>query len=359
LVTSEAAPDSWHRRFEAAGAKLEVINYERGLLPYARGLRQVIRKDSIRTAHIRYFTASTALPWLVRLLGVRDIVLTDAESGVLGQVWWRGALLRLRARAVTYPVCRFVAISEFVKRRLVSLGIADERIVVIHNAVDTRHFRPDSDAKSQWRRRWAIPAGDVVLATASALEPRKNIATILESVALLTRRGVAVRLFIAGEGSLRTELERLSERLGIADRTYWLGYIATPRDLLLAADVFVLSSVGEAFGNVLAEAMACGVPIVASRSGGIAEVIDDGETGLLVPPGTPSAFAEAIETLVRNPVLSQEVATRARERVKERFGLTEFAAKTMSVYEAMWDGKMIPRVDAPARLRTPKGPASK
>jgi hypothetical protein len=98
LVTSEGAPDSWRQRFEAAGARLEAINYERGLLRYARGLRRVIRKYSIRTAHIRYFTAFTVLPWLVRLLGVRDIVPTDAESGLVGPVWWKATLLRLRAR---------------------------------------------------------------------------------------------------------------------------------------------------------------------------------------------------------------------------------------------------------------------
>jgi glycosyltransferase involved in cell wall biosynthesis len=101
------------------------------------------------------------------------------------------------------------------------------------------------------------------------------------------------------------------------------------------------------------------VPIVASRSGGIAEVVDDGQTGLLVPPGTPSAFAEAIEALVRNPVLRQELATRARERVKERFGLPEVAAKSMSVYEAVWGGKMGLQVDVPVRLPSPKRPASK
>jgi glycosyltransferase involved in cell wall biosynthesis len=96
--------------------------------------------------------------------------------------------------------------------------------------------------------------------------------------------------------------------------------------------------------------MACGVPIVASRSGGIVEIIEEGVTGLLAPPGASSVFAEAVETMVKNPRRRQEMAGRARADVKERFGLAEFAAKTMRVYESMWAGNKSPRPGTPVRL---------
>jgi glycosyltransferase involved in cell wall biosynthesis len=350
LVTSKEVPVSSRRRFEAAGAKLEVIDYEKGVLSYAWALRRVIRRHSIGTVHVRYFTCYSAVPWVARLLGIQDIVLTDAESGVLKDAWWTGWLLRLRARSCMLPVRRVIAISEFVKRRLVGLGIAAAKIAVIHNGVDSAHFLPRNTTRPSWLKRFGIPEEDVILSTIAVLEPRKHIRTILEAVAILVGRRVGVRLFIAGEGSERAELERLSVRLGIHDRTYWLGYVAEPRDVLEASDVFLLASIGEAFGNVLAEAMGCGVPNVASQSGGIVEVIEEGQTGFLVRPETPGAFADAIETLVRNPGLRQEMAKLARERVKERFGLTEFAVKTMNVYESMWSGKVSPRAGAPAQL---------
>ena len=102
-----------------------------------------------------------------------------------------------------------------------------------------------------------------------------------------------------------------------------------------ASDIFLLASVGEAFGNVLTEAMACGAPVVASRSGGIEEIVVDGETGLLVPPRSSAAFADAIEKLATDPQLRNEMGRRARERVLEAFTLDQFVEKTIRVYETI------------------------
>ena len=276
-------------------------------------------------------------------------MLTDAESGILRSSW-KSCVLRLRTLVATYPVSRFVAISEFVKQRLMSLGIREEQIAVIHNGIDAQQFSSDPVLKAEWTRRWNIPDGDLVLATICALEPRKDVPTLLESVALLTRRGIKVHLFVAGEGSLRAKLERLSDRLGTSGQIHWLGYLASPRELLSGADIFVLSSVGEAFGNVLAEAMACGLPVVASRSGGIGEVIEEGKVGLLAPPGVPSAFTDAVEILAKDPELRRRMGRCAQECARQRFGLTGFTEKTLGVYESIWHGSRSRSPRAPGRV---------
>jgi glycosyltransferase involved in cell wall biosynthesis len=104
-----------------------------------------------------------------------------------------------------------------------------------------------------------------------------------------------------------SDLKRLGEQLGVADRICWLGNVAEPKALLQASDIFLLASVGEAFGLVLAEAMACGVPIVGSRSGSLTEVVEEERTGLLAPPHDAAGFADSIEHLAQDRRLRQEM----------------------------------------------------
>jgi len=342
IVTSEDAPEQSRRRFAEAGAKLETINFEKGVLEYGRMLRRLIHKHSIGTIHIRFFTCYTAVPWIARLLGVRYIVFTDAEPGMLRAVGWRKRALQLRAKFFTLPVSRLIAISEFVKKRLLGVGIREDKIVVIHNAIDVDHYRPDPEAKRIWMELRSLPLGEFVLTTVSFLLPHKEIETLLEAVALLSQRGSRVRFFIAGKGPLRAELEQLSRELGIADQTYWLGYVEDLRPVLQASDVFLLASPGEGFGNVTAEAMACGVPAIVTQSGGSGVVVSDGETGFLLPAPTAQAFAAAIETLAKDTALRQKMGKQARARVKEHFGLAEFAARTMDVYDSIWSDMVRP-----------------
>src|SRR5262249_25104776 len=118
----------------------------------------------------------------------------------------------------------------------------------------------------------------------------------------LARRGLAVRLLMAGSGPMRTSLERLAAELGISENVCWLGHREKLQSVLQGVDVFLHTTKGEAFGNVLVEAMACGIPVVATRSGAAAEVIEEAATGLLVDPGVGEAerAADAIQSLWEN-----------------------------------------------------------
>ena len=228
VVTSEPLPDLLASRYCAAGTQLEVIKYGKGVAHCLIELRRVVKEHSITMVYIRHFNAFTGLPWLVWALGVRDIVLSDAEGGLLRATSWKKALLRFRMRLLTHPTTRLTAISHFVKRRLVDLGIREDKIEVIYNGVDTRRFCPNPEARAEWARRFPIRRDEVILATASALLPIKDIPSIVESLGLIISRGVSARLFVAGEGPLRAELEELSRKLGLAERIYWLGYVDDP-----------------------------------------------------------------------------------------------------------------------------------
>ena len=130
-------------------------------------------------------------------------------------------------------------------------------------------------------------------------------------------------------------LKEMSRQLNLEDRIHWLGNVPDPKKLLQSSDVFVLASVGEAFGLVLAEAMACGVPIVGSRSGSLPEVVADGLTGFLVTPMIATGFADAIERLARDKNLREEMNSHAIARVRKEFPLEKAVAETIRIYESL------------------------
>jgi glycosyltransferase involved in cell wall biosynthesis len=333
LVHSAELPSEVKERFAGAGAVLATLNHHQG--DYLTRLGNLVRDHRIELAHVRFFDYFSLVPWLLRLRGVRCIVFTDANGGEWNPRRFTRHLLRLRARVMSWPIARLIAVSAFVKNRLVSVGIEAGRIVVIHNGVDPERFRPDAHARSGLAARYSIAPDELVVTTLGVLLPIKNVNVVLEACAAAVARGVRARLFVAGDGPLRSELEMHGNQLGLAGRVHWLGHLPDPTALLQSTDVFVLASVGEAFGNVLAEAMACGVPVVASRSGGIGEVVEDNATGYLVPPRTPEAFADAIERLGKNRELRQVMGSRAIDRVRHLFNVDRTVEETIRVYQSI------------------------
>jgi len=305
------------------------------MVHYYRALRGLVKTFSVTTAHILFFDYFSFVPWIARLCGIRRVIYEMQNSGEFRATSWRKWLLRLRTKAMTRPVTRVIAISEFVKRQLVAAGVSERKLVVRYLGVDTERFVPDRQARRQWAEQFSIRSDEVIVSTVSYLRPFKNPKVLVEAWQELRKRDVSARLFVAGDGDMLPDLKGLAERLGVANRVHWLGNVADPKALLQASDIFVLASVGEAFGLVLAEAMACGLPVVGSRSGSIMEVVEDGRTGLLCTPLDAIAFAEAIERLGRDVPLRTEMAARAVTRVRERFTVDIAVEKTIDIYRGL------------------------
>lgn len=169
-------------------------------------------------------------------------------------------------------------------------------------------------------------SGPAQLFCCARLHPAKGHDTLLQALALLRQRGIDARLRIAGDADpahdhYRAHLQSLARQLDIAHAAHWLGAIAEPMVAreLERAQVFVLASRAEPLGVSLMEAMAAGLPVVATSAGGVPELIRDGVDGLLVPPGQPPALADAIERVLRDPALAHRLADSARQRVRESF----------------------------------------
>jgi glycosyltransferase involved in cell wall biosynthesis len=335
LVFARKLPTEIQARYDRAGVATATINYANGPAYYYKELGKLIQKQSIERVHIIFFDYFRAIAWLARLRGLKSIIYEMGNGGVFRARSWRQKLLHVRNRVMTAPMVRIIAISDYIKGQLVEGGVPAEKIVVRHLGIDTARFQPDPSAREHWAKEFSIEPNETILSTVSYLRPIKSPEIIVQACGLLAQRGVPVRLLVGGDGEMLEELKQLSAKLGISERTHWLGLVTDPLSLLQASDLFLLATVGEAFGLVLAETMACGVPVVGSRAGAIPEVVKDGETGLLVHPRDPVALADGIEMLVRDKLLRQKMAGAAIARVRANFTIEKTVQETLSIYDSL------------------------
>jgi glycosyltransferase involved in cell wall biosynthesis len=338
LVFSEEIPDELRKRYLANGIEVApAINYEKGVFTYYRELGKIIRNYFVTVVHIAFFNYFSLVPWLARLSGVRYVVYHERNPGVLRAKSWKKRLLQIRGCVVALPMTRVAAISQFVQQQLIEVGVPGRKISLVYNGIDVRRYSPDPSAKGRLINEFSIRPDEITLATLSYLDrPHKNIDVVIEACRQLVKRRVVVRLLVIGDGEMRGELEALAEKLGVADRIHWLGHIFDPVPILQGCDVFLMVATGEGFGLALAEAMACGAAAVAARSGALSEIVEDGKSGLLVPPRDAAALADAIEKLAEDENLRRQMAERAVERVRRHFTVEASIEKMMNVYESMW-----------------------
>jgi glycosyltransferase involved in cell wall biosynthesis len=212
-------------------------------------------------------------------------------------------------------VDRFVAVSAAVADGLVGQGIARKRVAVIPNGIDMAALQEAA----------AAPLGQVLaparwrIGYAGRLEPIKGCEHFIRAAALLAENHPDAAFYVAGTGSLAAELDALAASLGLADRMAFVGYVDSLAPLLAQTDVVVVPSLSEAFGLTAAEALALGVPVVATAVGGLPEIVVDGETGLLVPPADAEAIAAAVSRLLGDPELARRLGSAGAERVGEQF----------------------------------------
>jgi len=214
---------------------------------------------------------------------------------------------QVRVQALAHRLATHVtAVSEAVADTAVALGVPRARVTVIPNGVDTARFE---GVTSVDREALGVNGGRPVVGSIGCLAPRKDYGNLLEALAQLARRGLEPYVVLVGDGPERARLESQAATLGLGGRVRFLGERSDVERLLPAMDVFVLPSREEGIPNALLEAMAAGRPAVATAVGGTPEVMRGGETGWLVPPGSPEALAAALAEALEQP---QEAARRAR-----------------------------------------------
>lgn len=232
---------------------------------------------------------------------------------------------------------RIVAVSDNVGRVLIKrYQIDPEKIIVINYGIDLDRFSPSEETRKATRQKLGIQEGERIILFLSLISKQKGADIILKALNAL-KHEPNLRLIIAGDGEYLNETKLLTKSLDLESKVLFPGFIENEiaGNYYNAADIFVFPTLRfESFGIVLAEAMACGKPVIASDIGSIPNVIDQGINGILVQPGNPNDLARQISRFLNDPELIQRLSRNAKQKAAERFGLESMIEKTERVLES-------------------------
>jgi len=241
------------------------------------------------------------------------------------------------------------------QQMLIERGLPREKIRVIYNGINLDRLSINREAATGIRAAIAANKDVTIAGMLASLTPAKGHATAIRAMATLRERRPDLRLAIVGDGPRGAELKALCEDLHLTDRVTFFGYRRNVSDFLASFDLLLsASSDNEGTSNSILEAMALGVPVVATDIGGNREVVTSGVTGYLVPPNDQGALANAIETAIDAPEQTQAMAARARDRVNEQFSLTRMIGDYEDLYRQLLS-RSVRIADADGRLVTVRG----
>jgi glycosyltransferase involved in cell wall biosynthesis len=306
--------------------------------PATRELYAVLERYRPRILHLYFTGFLSAYPWMAKLLLVDRIYFTDQSSQPEGFTPERAPLWKRAAmRVINGPLTGVISVSEYGYRNFTARDlIPKDRFHMIYNAVDVERASNGVRQGLEFRRRYGIPPNAVVVTQASWLIPEKGVDDLLDAAREVLAAEPATHFVLAGDGAHRANLEQRAKELGITSRVTFTGFVKDPMSegLFTATDIVCqMSRWEEVFGYVNAEAMACGKPLVGTRSGGIPELIEDGVTGFVVERRDSRAMAERILQLVRDPELRRRMGEAGRRVCHEKFDLKKNVAQLIQLYE--------------------------
>jgi glycosyltransferase involved in cell wall biosynthesis len=295
-----------------------------------------------------HFGASLRIARAMKRQGCSLVHFHDAHAVAVGgrAARWARAPIRVISRRVDFALRRnpfsrrkysqdidlVVAISEGVRDVLLQGGVDPSRIEVVPSGIDFSPFEETKD-REFLRREFGFAPDDYLIGIVAHLESHKGHKYLIEAARLLKARAPKMKFVIVGKGSLELSLEQQARGLGVDDIVYFLGFREDVPRILASLDLFVLSSYLEGLGSSIMDAMASRLPVVATMVGGIPEVVQDGETGLLVLPRDPRSLAEAIERLYNDRALARRLGDRGFEVVHRKFSAEAMAGRIIDLYE--------------------------
>jgi glycosyltransferase involved in cell wall biosynthesis len=307
---------------ESLGCPVIALNAPGGVRPaLLLTLARLFRSEAFDVVHTHNTKPLLYAGPAARLAGVGTVVHTRHGQR-------HGATRRQNALFRWASCCadRIVCVSEESRRRSLAEGLSENRLVTIVNGIDRERFSPgrfDPEAPAIYVGR---------------LTPEKDVATLLRASALLLAARPALRLRVVGDGPCAGELRELAAALGISRAVEFLGVRSDVDELLRSSSMLLLSSRTEGIPLTVLEAMAAGLPVVATDVGGTSEAVADGCTGLLVPAGDAQALASAALAILDRPDRATAMATQGIARVKEHFDVRDMVGRYEALYESLCRG---------------------
>ncbi|HEU4401134.1 MAG TPA: glycosyltransferase [Candidatus Polarisedimenticolia bacterium] len=295
-------------------------------------LLSLLRRDRIQIVHAHLFSANLAARLLGWLAGVPVVISSHHDTDV------RMGPGRRLVEHLTAPLSdAVIACSEAVRRYAIErYGLRPGLVRTLQNAIEIAASDDDPGGRERLRRELGAGPGDLLIGAVGRLdEPKKGLSVLLAAARILVREVPEIRLALVGDGPARALLERRAAQEGVSHRATFTGERRDIAAVMRALDLLVLPSIWEGFGLSLLEAMAAGLPVVASRVGGVPEVVVDGETGVLVPPGDPQALASACAALLRDRPRLERLGRAGRERVERLFRIERLVRETADLYRGL------------------------
>jgi glycosyltransferase involved in cell wall biosynthesis len=323
----DAFPNGFEPELKAGAVPALHLGKHRGLdLRMVPRLARAFRELSPAIVHTHSYVLRYA--WPAALLAGVPLVVHTVHNLAEREVDRAGRMLQ---RAVFRLGVVPVAVSTEVGLSFRALYGFDPA-AVITNGIDTSQPCQPGD----WRGDHGFSPGDLLVVSVARLEPQKDPLALVDSFARVT--APRCHLLLAGGGSLAETVREHAVQLGVADRVHLLGVQLDIAPLLAAADIFALASRWEGHPMAVMEATAAGLPVVATAVGGVPEIVEDGATGLLVPPGDPARFAAALDALAADPAMRRRFSEAAVERAG-RFGVERMVAAYAGLFERLAGGR--------------------
>lgn len=329
---------NYPRKLTLPGGRLGHRNADAFLLGIRRTVRRIHAEWPIDVIHAHMMVPDGwAAARVGHELGV-PAVGTAHRADVL-DIPAQGAKARMRVAEAIQTLDAVVTVSRAIGDAADAIARPRRPITVVPNGADAEVFMPRDAAEA--RARIDLPPEGPVVSYVGKLVPRKGVDTLIEAMGILAARSAgAPRLVMAGIGPLREPLEQRAAELGVADRITWLGKV--PHDdvgwVMSAGDVFVLPSLSEGLPTVVCEAMACGLPVVATAVDGTPEIVDDPATGLLIQPHDAGGLAAALARVLDDPALRASMGAEALRRSEADYTWAANARRMEQVYAQVMGG---------------------
>jgi glycosyltransferase involved in cell wall biosynthesis len=311
----------------------------------------IIKTRSLK--RLNFFSNAATIFKLIKFIKQKniDLIHTDAPR----QTFYTGIAARLAGKPLIWHVrvsdpeenfydkflltlsSKVIAVSKAVRERLEEVAPRSDKFVVIYNGVDLTEFSsqlPDKKIKEEF----GIEDDLILVGTVGQLIPGKGQDIFLRAAAQVSKLFPNVKFIIVGDGNeaYRKKLEDLSKELRIAEKVIFTGFREDIPQIMSSLDIFVLSSTNlEGFSRVILEGMASRKPVIASRVGGNPEAVEDGKTGIIVPPEDPAPLADAILELVKNEDKRSQMGEAGRRRVEKLFSIEKNIAQIEKLYEEL------------------------
>lgn len=327
----------WHRGITFHGVSVSsypLFRYPPYDLALTTLLRQVMAERDLQILHVHYAVPHALCAYLAREMipDCRTRIVTTlhgTDTTILGRDPAYGDVIRFGLDKSDAVVC----VSKWLEDQTREVFAFDKPIHVLSNFVDERRFTPRDDT----RVRTELGAPDELLIThVSNFRSLKRAPDAVEVMARLPR-DLPCRLLMVGEGPDQCVAREAAARHGLCDRVEFLGPVDDVESILSASDVALFPTESESFGLSMLEAMACGVPVVGSRVGGVPEVVVDGETGFLEAVGDVAAMARRVEQLLRDHDLRRRLGDAGARRARERFSLQSSLDGHLRLYHELLD----------------------